>query len=517
MSFKRTNKLDMETILVAGCNAAGEPQAFAAGSLVGASTALGVLDGQLGVVSWDSDSTLGYGTFIDSGNLADARAIKVVQGTPASADVTTADPWEVGHQAYKATGILRAGQVRSINVQKPRPARMSSEARMDVADPEDNTEYRMYVRIRSVRNDRDYGTNEEVVHASFVTPDYTTLGTTNPEDHMLRNLLYNLNKQSRHVRLSNGAFVKGNRNILALGINVSGGGTGTALGTITCGDVIDIMTDTDSVTGETITTSVVVDYPLLLALAYQIAKQARIVALTTPDAITDELTVTSEIQVIDLATAGTPAAGSGVDAFIVLGLPELTAPYFDNIEQVMTDIDVELAEGFAATPPYAVKGELDEGTGQGRKWLIMNDDRHQLGIHTMQNHPKMEFFSEGMKYIDVDSYYTSYIVDYWDTEQTLTTRELNPKQLMLLLCSDLACPTVSDAATAYTTNLTPASTKVEVVPVTILGCCGYEGIDPDPGVTVTDVQAILTGWIVEHNPNVAIVDNTPYDTTTGLV
>lgn len=524
MSFKRTNKLDMEQILVSGCNSISEPQPFATGSLVDGSTALGVGNGQLGVISWDGDGVATYGTFLTAGTLADARAIKVVQGTPASADITTADPWEVSHQGYKNSGILRADHVRSITVQKPRSARWGTHAFMDVPVPEDNTEYRMYVELESVRNDRQYGGNDEIVHARFETPDYTTLGTTNPEDHMLSNLLFDLNTQSRHVRLSNGAYVRGNRNVLALGINVSGAGTGTPIGTLTCGDSVDIMVSTDSVTGETVTTSIVIDYPILLALAYQIAKQARINALTTPDAITDELTVTSEIQVINLDTAGTAALGSGIDAFIVLGLPDVPAPYFDNIEQTMTDVRVNLADGFVVDPPFAVKGELDEGTGQGRKWLIMNDNRHQLGIHTMQNHPHGEYFSEGVKYIDPLGNYTSYIVDYYDTEQTLTTRELDPKQLTILLCSDLTCPTVTDASVAYTTNLTPGQADVEVVPTVIVGCCGYvpDEVDPTPpdpafDVTVVDVEAILTAWIVLHNPNVVINDNKPYDTDTGLV
>lgn len=513
---KRTNKLDMERILVAGCNSSDEPQAFAAGTLVGAGTALGVLNGQLGVVAWDPDGTAAYGTFLDAGTLANARAVKVVQGTPASADITTADPWEVSHMAVKESGILRAGNVRSITVQKPRAARMSSHAFMDFTAPEDNTEYGLYIQIESVRNDRKFGNNDEVLHAFVETPDYTALGTTNPTDHLLRHLAFEVNKQSKHVRLSNGAHSRGNRNILALGINVSGAGTGTAIGTITCGDTIDIMTDTDSVTGAAVTTSVVVDYPFLLALAYQIAKQARILALTNPDDITGEITGTSEIQVIDLSTAGTPVAGQGVDALLFLGLPETKSVYFDNIEQVMTDITVGLTGGFTVALPYGVKGEPDEGTGQGWKWIIENE-RAQLGVHTMQLQPKGEFFSEGAKYIDPDGIYTSYIVDYFDTENTLTKEYYNPKQLTLLLCTDLTCPTVADAATAYTTNLTPATPKVEVVTATVLGCCGYTGIDPAPGVTVDDVSAILTGWIVLHNPNVAINDNNPYDTSTGLV
>jgi len=515
MSFKRTNKLDMETILVAGCDSDGLAQAFATGTLVGAGTALGVADGQLGVISWDGDGVAPYGTFLTAITLADARAVKVVRGTPASADITTADPWEVRDQGFLASGVLRAGNVRSITVQKPRPARMSSAALMDLPVPADEAAYRIYNKLESVRNDKYFDGNDEVVHAAFTTPDYTTLGTTNPLDHMLRNLLYDLNKQSKHVRLSNGAFVKGNRNILGLGINIDGSGTGTAIGTLTCGDSVDIMVDVDTVTGATITTSIVVDYPLLLALAYQIAKQAYINTVTA-GTIAAPITATSEIQVINLSDAGDPAAGEGVDAALILGLPHTTAAYFDNIEQVMTDVTVNPADQLLADAPVVVKGEPDEGTGQGRKWLIMSDNRAQLQVHTMQNHPHNEFFSEGVKYIDAASNYTSYIVDFYDTEQTLTTRELDPKQLVLLLCSDYTCPTVTAAATSYETNLTPGEADVDVVPTDIIGCCGDDGVETTT-LTVDDVLNILTGWIVLHNPNVAINDNVPYETATGLV
>lgn len=491
--MKRTNKLPMDTIMVARCPGATD-LALATGNLLGSGNATTLSNGEIGVMSYDFEGTVGMGSFLTAGvTAAQVKAIQVVQGTAASANLATADPWQVGSQPYLSSGIIRRDKVRSIRSQKARPAIYGTTLITDLAAsvPADLTEYRLYIKLDSQRNDRDYSNNSNIVNAAYTTPDYTALGLTSDLDHMLQHLAYDINKQSKLANLSNGAYNAGNNNVIALAIDI-GGGAGQAIGAITCGTSITVMTDSNIVPGVgtvTADTTMVADEKLIGALAQAIA------ASNADAAVTAKITAASTIETIDLTTAGDVA---GVDALLIIALDDDRAPYFDDIPAVMNDITVNPASGFQVTGGLSlVKTQPDEGVGQGWKWEIDSDNRYQLTVHNMQNRPHGDYFSEGLSYINPDHYYTSIIVEYYDTENTLTTEEQSPKTLTLLFRSGFTCANVTTVAPKAINNWgenDPAS-RVDLFVTVEGGCC----LDCDPVVVGTNLQAqiisILLAWL----------------------
>lgn len=572
--FKRTNRAQtasQEIILVGDGD-----QALASGALVDGTTSLGIADAQLGVLSWDFDGTVALGNFITAGTTAaQVQAIKVLQGTPKSASIHTVEPWEVEDKGYVESGIIYRDNIRSISTVVYETPVYSAYAVTDLPTIAAATEYSAYVYLYSVRNDRDWSDNDEVVYETFETPDSLT-GITDTTDYVITNLLYKFNTRSRVASVSNSASVRrGNKDYIALAVNTTGSAGadgGTVIGDITCAGTpttIPVMKSYDA-QGNAVTTNLIANAELVAALAGVIKEQADAVAAGT--SITNQITTSSTIEVIDPKEAGegtqasgtltatgnfsandevtigattykfvaAPAAandvdlgadlatslsnlaaainGSGVagttygtgtvanasvtatatattvvvtaktagaagnsivftedtdsgnvfsvsgsgtltngsdtniDAFIFIGLEEKKAAYFDNIEQVMNNVDVNLANGLVDSDVITTKVNPEEGTGQGWKWIIKSDDRYQLTVHTPQNVPHGDFFSKGVTYLNKAFNYTSTTIEYYDYEETLTTREVTPKRLHILLTATATCTTVSTAVTNLATG-----------------------------------------------------------------
>ena len=158
--FKRTNRAttngNMEQVIVP----TGD-QALATGALVDGTTSYGIANGQSGVLSWDFDGATALGSFITAGQTAaQVKAIKVLQGTPKSASIHTADIWEVGDKDKVESGIIRRENIRSVTTQKPRIASYSASAVTDIplTSITNSTEYGMNLYLNSVRGDRDWET-----------------------------------------------------------------------------------------------------------------------------------------------------------------------------------------------------------------------------------------------------------------------------------------------------------------------------------------------------------------------
>jgi len=593
--FKRTNRANTaskEVILVGSGD-----QALASGALVNDTTALGIADGQLGVLSWDFDGTVALGEFITAGvTAANVKAVKVLQGTPKSNAVHTVEPWEVEDKGYVESGILYRSNIRSVATAPYRVSSYSASAVTDIPSVSAATEYGAYVYLYGVRNDRDYGDNDEVIYESFETPDSLS-GINDANSYVIENLLYKFNSRSRLASLSNSAGVRrGNKNYIALAINTSGSGgstAGQAIGTITCASTpttIPVMKSYDK-DGNAVTTNIVADAQLVKALAKLVKDQAdnsanisnQITASSTIEVIDpktagngvkasgtvtvtgnfsadDELTIgddtytfkaapssayevdlgadaeeslsnlaaaingtgtagttygtgtaanddvsatsTATTLVVTARTAGTSGnsivftedtdgggvfsvTGSGtltngsntnVDAFVFIGLHEPKAAYFDNIEHVTNNVEVNVAGGLNTSDVVNSVVAADEGTGQGAKWIIQSDDRYQLNVHTRQNQPFMEYFSKGVTYLDKNKNYVSTIIDYYDYEETLTTREVTPKQLIILLEASATCTTVSTAVS----NLDSGDAISTAT---------------DDSTTVSSLEGILGAWL----------------------
>lgn len=463
--MKKTNKLPMEAILVIKGD-----QVIPSGNFATATTALNLANGQLGALSMDPNSAVRtYGEYLRVGDdSTEVQAIKLVQGTPLSSATQNADIWEVGDKGYVESGIIRRGNIRSVMVKKARFATFGAQAITNFPTPVNNGEYNAFLKLNSVRYRKEYGiTNDNSLYASVSAVNFTTASITQPLDYVLQRLAVNFNSQSKMVTTGTR---KGNKSFVVLGVK-AGGGSGQALGTIT---------PTTNISFQTIN-GVVQVLPSSVELCQALASLVQ-------DSVA--LTNTSTIEILNGPASG---AAATVDALIVVGLPHTLAAYYDNVEQDMVTPTLNLGGDFisGAVDPIVVPCFASEGTGHSRKWDIENRSRNQLNIHTKQIQPIDDWFSEGKSYIDLaKAFYTSYIVEYFDTENTLTLQINDPKRVTLLFrCEPLSSFTVNVAniVTRLGTSLTPVPFSTS----------NDAGTGTASAVTVAGVEAVITAWL-EH-------------------
>lgn len=461
---KKTNKSYLPVIMTV----TGDRVLQSTGSLEGTGTALGIASGNIGLISWDRNGSEPIGDFMQAADctVANNSAIKIVRGTPVSADTTQANLWGVGDAPYVESGIIRAEYVRSVTTKVARFGQWGASTVTGFGTPQDNTEYKVYARLLSVRNDRTYGDNDNVLHASVPATDFTTLGTTDPLDYVLQNLGDQLNRYGKYTGL-NSNHRKGNQNILVLGINAAGGG-GTTLDGIAEGDtvsfiVIDGVTSSFTATKEFITG----------------------LAQACVDASIDWTVATLEV-----INDTTPGSAATIDTLIAFGLPHATAAYKDTIEQVQTRIELNLGSGFQtdATVVTPVNSSPNEGTGHGSKWALYSADKYLPTVHTKQVKPHGEFFSTGKDYISTDKMYTSVIVDYYDTEETLSHTVKSPKQLVLLFTSEVS--------SAFTVDVDSVATNIDAgnAPITMVAISDDAGTGTAATNVATSFESLFTAW-----------------------
>lgn len=462
--MKKTNKLPMEAILVV----TGD-QVVVSGNFATATTALNLRSGQLGVLSMDPNSAVRtYGQYLQAGDdSTEVQAIKLVQGTPNSSQTQLADPWEVGDKAYVESGIIRRGNIRSVMIKQGRFASLGAQAVTTFPTIVNKGNYNAFLTLDSVRYAKEYGvTNSNSLYASAPITDYTAAGTVDKLDHVLQYLITNFNTQSRLVT-TNTRW--GNKNFVVFGVKVAGG-SGQAIGTIT--PTTSITFQTVNGVNQVMTSSV----ELCQALARLVQDSA--------------LTNASTIEVVDITTAG---AAAKVDALIVVGVPHNLAAYYDNVEQQMVKPDINLGGAFIenVVAPTVTTAHAQEGTGHSRKWDLYNRNRAQLNVHTKQNQPKDDWFSEGKSYIDLaKEFYTSYIIEYYDTENTLTFQIQSPKKAILLFRSE--------PDSSFTVNVANIVTRIAGgnTPIPFF-TSNDAGTGTVSAVTVAGVEAVLTAWL-EH-------------------
>jgi hypothetical protein len=428
--MKRTNKLSIPKLIV-GSNLTALVNNTA---LVGATNALAIANGQLAALSWDYTSTTPLGTTLAPGVTATAcSAIKVIQGTPGSANLTTADNvFRVSDPSLIESGIIERSRVISFAARKARIATNGAVLASITSSyvPLPNTQYGFYTELISQTNDRDNSDNDNVLSTVLVTPDWggTATAPTSKIDWVTQNLAANLNSRSRIIRSSYGT---GAEDVVVFGLKLAGGSAtglaGRVVSTTLLGDVINVQT----VNG--LTSTFTVDQPFVQMLA-----QMRTSAGGTAFPYT-----TATWETIDLTTAGNAAK---IDAIIVMALPRVKSRYFDNIEQQYPIVKVNPGMGFASAdlsantymPTYSV--QADDGYGQGQKIRNESDKRNQLFMHTMQTQPHGEWFSAGPEYIDETAYYHTFTIEYFDTENTINAEVITPKQVTIIVPAPITLP-----------------------------------------------------------------------------
>lgn len=176
----------------------------------------------------------------------------------------------------------------------------------------ENTEYGLTIAYRGYITDQMFSPEGTAFFTpSYTTPNYTALGTVSPLDHMIQNLMWDLNRNSVIVA-GNG---QGNEPVVGLALDLSGS-TGTLVSALVAG-FLPVVNTANGVRGITMDTNLVTT--LIAALP-----------------------AGSSIVTIDLTTAG---AVANVDAFAVVALDRKLS-YIDEIPQVKIDIDLGLRYGF---------------------------------------------------------------------------------------------------------------------------------------------------------------------------
>jgi hypothetical protein len=308
---------------------------------------------------------------------------------------------------------------------------------------QDNTEYAISIAYRGLRSDI-YNSPEgtAIFKPHFTTPDYTTLQTAEPEDHLLQNLAWNINRNSKTLAFPNSRY-RGNEPVVAFAIAKTGS-AGTLIGggaPITAGTVISVVNSNVGVRNITLTSAQ--------------AESIKAAALAEAGGVIANLTW--RILTVDLATAGT-ATGGVADTLMILALDEDLA-YEDRIPQVKIRLEVALTRGFDFNAVrHLQRVRAFEGTGESRVWDLMyratHGQRKYMLDHTMD--PVIEFPSP----IDLTLNYTSYVIEHVNYQTVDTSNTVDAPQKTIILVPTANTTLITSLNTALNSWLTSANGSV---------------------------------------------------------
>jgi hypothetical protein len=457
--MKRTHKPYQEYFLVAknSTTLATDGDALFTGN------AINLTDGQLGSLDVSDN------TFVTGANtVSQVPAIKLLAGTPTSADFSKNYGWHIGEvKPFLETPTIDASHTVQSFTASLTPVQSNSAVYIDgVSVPVASTatvkqNYAVNILFRSVRKDRDYGNNIDKLITSYDTP-LTLVGSTDAEkkSYVLAKLIGRINAQSKLNNLQpQWANIAAKKHVIALGINLDGTGTGTAISTIKTGTSVDVMTTTNGTLAVTFTAGMV------QTLHNFIEKK-----VTNP---------VVEIVTVDVDTVNT----GDIDGILLIALDHDTAVAYDDIYAVKPTIDVTVG-GFTSYTTTTVSSAIEPG-GSGRLFKIAFDERAyaQYG-----NHQLTGFADELIKtpsYIDETKSYIAYILDLYNKDEKYDDSIHHQTRVWILTEATL------NTATAFAESgivATPGNTTLITALNTFFGAWlptltpGYKVLDSQGGV-----------------------------------
>lgn len=568
--MKRTNQPHTEVFLVAKGN-----QALAkTGNISAAGNSVNILDGQLGVIAATSaQAHLDSNDFLNATNnpagsaantAANVPAIRIVQGTPSSADTSQLYGWHYEHPAFVKSGIIRTNTVQSFTAQVAAVPTLSAKVFTGLVDANvrNSSEYTAYLEFRSRRNDRDFGANVEMLPIVVETPDFTVVTVDSKLDWLITQTVATINKNSK---LYNNPLERGNRDVVAFAINTAGG-DGTVIGTLEVGDAVPYFKVGTQTYTVTLTKAMLETlHNLITNSAVTATSTIEVVDLTTSGngtLATGTLTATANFTANDALTVGsdtytfvaspstagevllganlaasltnlaayvnanstevtavattttvvftavvsgtagnalaltedtdagnvfsvsaatlTGATNTNKDKFVIVGLPQASTVGYSGIASSLTRVDVEFGDTFQIAPvPSTIEASQPfEGYGQGTLLKIRYDRRAFGYTGSLQQTGHADEVILAPSYIDAGSSYTAYIIDYFDTETTITIEQTVQKRIWILV------PATDDSASATAASGIAATTNA--------------------ATTLTDLQAILKPWL-ESNTGIELL------------
>lgn len=398
--MNQNSKRPVENFLVTS----GDQALVAGGTALNtaATGAVNVADGQLGVFNVaTSGGTVAYlETLAAAETVADAPKIQIIQGNANSANPRGATAlYPLSVRPYEHSGIIngynRILATKQVAATPTHSTWIIGDASTGGIVAYDNTEYQMKISYRGRIQDELY--SPEATNSfspAYTTPDYTTLGTAEPVDHLIQHLAYDINRNSR---VFVGTSLRtGNEPIVAIAIDTVGAAGVDASG-ITAGSSLPLVTTTVGAQAITLT-------------------QAQVDSIQ--NALSDAgLPANSRLLNVNLTTAGT-VTGGVADALMILSL-DRPLSYEDRIPQVKVRLDIGLIKGFdSETVVHAENEESFEGQGQGRVLDLLyraTQGQRKYNLDHTQD-PIPEYASP----ISTTGSYTVYTIDHVDVAQVDT-------------------------------------------------------------------------------------------------
>jgi len=461
--MKRTHKPYQEYFLVAkSSDLAGNNTALFTNN------AINLADGQLGILDI-SDNTFVTG----SNTVSQVPAIKLLAGTSTSADFSKNYGWHIGEvKPFLETPTIDAShEVQSFTASLT-PVQSNSAVYIDgISTPEVSTataikNYAVNVLFRSVRKDRDYGNNIDKLITSYDTPTaantvFNAYDADNKKSFVLAKLIGRINAQSKLNNLQpQWANIAAKKHVIALGINLNGSATGTAISTIKTGTSVDVMTTTNGTLSVTFTAGMVQTLNNFL-------KSKVITASAT--------NVLAEIVTVNVDTSN----GGYIDGILLVALDHDTAVAYDDIYAVKPTIDVTVG-GFTTYYTTTVSSAI-EPSGSGRLFKIAFDERAyaQYG-----NHQLTGFADELIKtpsYIDETKSYIAYILDLYNKDEKFDDSIHHQTRIWIL--------------TEATLNTATAFAESGIVAT------------PSNPTLITSLNSFFGGWLPTLTPGYKVYDN----------
>lgn len=436
-NFSTNDHPDSQVYLVSSGN-----QALAAGSLYPASgNALGVLDGQLGLVAADDSGTVAKGTFLTAGQtVANAPRVQLVQGTPNSADITavSSNSSVYSHQPVVKSRIIDSKNAVSVTGKAAAIGSRSayvigSAVAANAITAADNFDYELKITMDGRRKNKTYGVSSfDNVQPSFRGLAYTTTPSiVNPLDHIVKNLAYTTNLQSAAVDHMPNKY-GGTKPFVAFAVDVDGGVAGsTTLTAIAAGTPFDFMVRN--------------------GVTLQYTPDAEFVATITNVIANSELLTTSTIQVIDLGTAG---AAAGADTILLVALDDRMAVVEDREKTTKVRLRVGAGDLKLGNQQLGLveASSADEGFGKGRLFYINYQERAEHMIWSEQVTGDPRSWLRVPSYVDPTlTYNITSIFHRDDLESTYTFNSKHPHVTHILVPATAAG--VGEAATVTSLNL----------------------------------------------------------------
>jgi hypothetical protein len=361
--------------------------------------------------------------------------------------------------------------------------------------------YAVNILFRSVRKDRDYGNNIDKLITSYDTPT-TLVGANDAEkkSYVLAKLIGRINAQSKLNTLQpQWANIAAKKHVIALGINLDGTGTGTAISGIKTGDSVNVMTTTNGTLAVTFTAGMV------QTLHNFIQKELALDAGSYPLA---EI-ITTNVDTVN---------GGDIDGILLVALDHDTAVAYDDIYAVKPTIDVTVG-GFTSYTTTTVSSAVEPG-GSGRLFKIAFDER---AFAQYGNHQLTGFADELIKtpsYIDETKNYSAYIIDLYNKDEKFDDSIHHQTRIWILLETTLntstatadagIVPTITETTLVTDLNTALGPWLQDVTPTysvnnTGIGAGSVGSLTITSVPSVTSVNTTNTATVAQMGSGVAVV------------